>query len=547
MKKFNKWLLLMLLFALMLVGCSKGGGDKKEENNDKPDEINIIEDKYRSFYEVFVYSFYDSNGDGIGDLQGLIQKLDYINDNDPQTETDLGCNGIWLMPVNPSTTYHKYDITDYYGIDPEYGTVDDFKQLLEECHKRNTTLIMDFVMNHTSTQHEWFVQAKEYLASLGPDEEPDASKCKYVKYYNFEKGKPITGVYSKVEGTVDWFYECKFWSGMPDLALKNPDVRAEFEDIAKYWLDMGVDGFRLDAAKEYESDNDPENVEILKWFNDYVKSCKSDAYIVAEVYSGIGQYAKYLESGIDSVFDFDMATSTGYVAQTINGMLSDTAAANFGKRLQATIDTEKGYNANYIMAPFIGNHDVDRITPGYGYDANKIKIAIGMLHMMNGSSFLYYGDEVGLGGSGKDENKRAPMPWSSTATTGICKGPYHMEQDLVVNKFASVEDQIKDPESIFNFTRKVVALRNTYPEIARGDLELIETDNVNVLVMKKTYNDSSVIIAINTTKKDQTVNVSQKDNGFSSIRKLVAASSTAEATLDGDSLTLPSFSIAILK
>ena len=119
-------------------------------------EENVIDDNYRTYYEVFVYSFYDSDGDGIGDLKGLTENLDYINDGDPATDTDLGCNGIWLMPVMPSTTYHKYDVTDYEAIDPEYGTMDDFTTLVDECHKRGINVIIDFVMNHTSSQHEWF-------------------------------------------------------------------------------------------------------------------------------------------------------------------------------------------------------------------------------------------------------------------------------------------------------------------------------------------------------------------------------------------------------
>lgn len=547
MKKMKYFLLAMLVLALGVTGCSKGDKEKKEENKEDANAVNIIDDNYRSFYEVFVYSFYDSDGDGIGDLKGLIQKLDYINDGNPDTTTDLECNGMWLMPINPSTTYHKYDITDYKGIDPQYGTLDDFKTLIEESHKRGINVIIDFVMNHTSTQHEWFKEASAYLATLGENDQPDATKCKYVDYYNFEKGKPTTGVYSKVPGTTDWYYECKFWSGMPDLDLFNEDVRAEFEDISKYWLDLGVDGFRLDAAKEYESDNDPKNVEILKWFNTYVKSQKSDAYIVAEVYSGIGQYAKYLASGIDSVFDFGMATNTGFVAQTINGMLSDTCAANFGKNLLATMQTEKGYNENYIMAPFLENHDIDRSAPGYGYNADKIKMSIGMLQMMNGSTFMLYGEEVGIGGSGRDENKRAPMPWSTTSTTGMCSGPGSMEADLVINKFASVEDQIKDTESIFNYSRRVIRLRNKYPEIARGELELIETDNEKVCAMKKTYNDNQLIIVMNTTKTEQTVTISQKDNNFSKLNETVAALSTATASLDGDTLVLPAYSIAILR
>ena len=122
-------------------------------------EENVIDDNYRTYYEVFVYSFYDSDGDGIGDLKGLTENLDYINDGDPETDTDLGCNGIWLMPIMPSTTYHKYDVTDYEAIDPEYGTMDDFTTLVDGCHKRGINVIIDFVMNHTSSQHEWFQTA----------------------------------------------------------------------------------------------------------------------------------------------------------------------------------------------------------------------------------------------------------------------------------------------------------------------------------------------------------------------------------------------------
>ena len=162
-------------------------------------EENVIDDNYRTYYEVFVYSFYDSDGDGIGDLKGLTENLDYINDGDPETDTDLGCNGIWLMPIMPSTTYHKYDVTDYEAIDPAYGTMDDFTTLVDECHKRGINVIIDFVMNHTSSQHEWFQTAYQYLQGLPKGAEPDASECPYVDYYNFSKEK--LGGYYPVEGT----------------------------------------------------------------------------------------------------------------------------------------------------------------------------------------------------------------------------------------------------------------------------------------------------------------------------------------------------------
>jgi len=150
-------------------------------------ELNIIDDNYRNFYEIFVYSFYDSDGDGIGDINGIISKLDYINDGDDSTDSDLGFNGIWLMPIMPSTTYHKYDVKDYYNIDPQYGTLEDFKKLIKECKARDIKLIIDLVFNHTSAQHPWFTQAVHYLESLKEGEEPDLTVCPYVGYYNFAK------------------------------------------------------------------------------------------------------------------------------------------------------------------------------------------------------------------------------------------------------------------------------------------------------------------------------------------------------------------------
>ena len=155
-------------------------------------ELNIIDDNYRNYYEIFVYSFYDSDGDGIGDINGVIEKLDYVQ--------EMGFNGIWLMPIMPSTTYHKYDVTDYYVIDTEYGTMEDFERLVEECHKRDIRLIIDFVMNHSSSKHPWFTEACEYLKTLPAGAEPDAEVCPYVDYYHFSK-EQVNGTYYKVAGT----------------------------------------------------------------------------------------------------------------------------------------------------------------------------------------------------------------------------------------------------------------------------------------------------------------------------------------------------------
>ena len=257
MKRKGTALLLAALLLVNAAGCGKAADISK-----------VPDDNYRTWYEVFVYSFYDSNDDGVGDLQGLTEKLDYINDGDSRTDTDLGCNGIWLMPVMPAASYHKYDVTDYCDIDSEYGTLADFKTLVEECHKRGINVIIDLVMNHSSSQHEWFQTAASYLKELPEGELPDTGVCPEVDYYLFSREQKEG--FHRLEGT-DWYYESRFWSEMPDLNLGNEAVRAEFEKIAEFWLELGVDGFRLDAAKEYYSGSVEANAEVLSWFTDMVK------------------------------------------------------------------------------------------------------------------------------------------------------------------------------------------------------------------------------------------------------------------------------------
>lgn len=512
-------------------------------------ELNVIDDKYRTFFEIFVYSYYDSDGDGIGDIQGLIQKLDYINDGDDTTTDDFGINGIWLMPIMPSTTYHKYDVIDYYDIDPEYGTLDDFKKLIEECHNRDIKVIIDMVINHTSSEHEWFTTACDYLKGLD-GKEPSESECPYFAYYNFSKEK-VAEYYYSVPGT-DWYYEGKFWSGMPDLNLANPAVRQEFDAITDFWMEIGVDGFRLDAAKEYYSDDTAANVEVLSWFNDMVKAKDENTYIVAEVWTGIDVYAKYYESGIDSIFDFGFADSDGLIANVVKG-LGGKNATSYGKSVASLEERFGKYNENYIDAPFYTNHDTGR-SAGYYNGENaeaQLKMSAALNLFMSGSVFVYYGEELGMKGSGKDENKRAPMYWTQDAEAeGMCGGPKDMDEVEMI--YPSLEEQKEDSYSIYNFYKQAVLLRNRYPEIARGTVTYIEElSDKNVCVIMKEYEGSKILLAFNISNEEMVVDLTalNVDGIESADLQLGGMLTTGEKAVEKEStsLVLPEYSVAILK
>lgn len=528
--------------------ANSGEAQAAQEQPDITDTIplNIIDDNYRTYYEVFVYSFCDSNGDGIGDLQGLISKLDYINDGDDTTDTDLGCNGIWLMPVHPSPTYHKYDVTDYYDIDPVYGTLDDFKSFLAACDERGIKVIMDLVLNHSSSQHPWFQEACAYLRELG-NAEPNAVDCPYFDYYHFSKEEKDG--YYKVSGT-DWYYEGQFWSEMPDLNLDCETLRTEIENICKYWLDMGVGGFRLDAVKEYYTDGQQENIDFLTWLTDVVKGQKEDAYLVGEAWVNINDYSKYYASGMDSLFNFAFAGAEGVIAKVMNG----TSAEKYGTTCASLQETFGQYNENYIDAPFYTNHDMARSVGYYvGENSlNRVKMAGALNLFMSGSAFVYYGEELGMKGSGKDENKRAPMYWSKNPETeGMCDGPADMDDFEM--KYDSLEEQQADDLSIYRFYKKAIKVRNQNPEIARGIAEFLEdVSGDKVCVLRKVYNDSEVLLVFNTGAESESVDLSGitlNDNAVGDGIEVRAMLTTGEEpiTMEGGVATLPGYSVLVLK
>ncbi len=497
-------------------------------------ELNIIDDNYRNYYEIFVYSFCDSDGDGIGDFNGVTEKLDYIK--------NMGFNGIWLMPIMPSTTYHKYDVVDYCDTDPQYGTIEDFKNLINEAHNRGIRVIIDFVMNHSSSQNPWFLEACSYLKTLGEDEKPDASVCPYVDYYHFSKvGKDG---YRQVSGT-DWYYEGVFDYIMPDLNLESEALRAEFEKIADFWIDLGVDGFRMDAALHYEEDDTAFNDEVLNWFYNYCLTKNPDFYMVSEVWAAQTTIADYYASLTPSMFNFAACGAEGPI---IKAARSGKNASKFVDAMISYQNTYSQKNPDYIDAPFLSNHDQVRVANSLPGDNSKLKLAAGLLLTMSGNPFVYYGEEIGMQSTGqKDENKRLPMVWSLTDDTGMTTGPQGSDKSFQ-SVSAGVDEQEQDENSLLNFYKRGLRIRNENPEIARGTIEKVSSlCNSSQAAITKTYDGSTIGIVYNTSLEDAaTIDLTDTDLAGMSIRGYMSVTG-AEVTLDGSTLEMPAGSICILK
>ncbi len=552
--KSIKMFISAVLAAVMFSACAAGNGssfDTADVAEPEPQliqyqydhELNIIDDNYRNYYEVFLYSYCDSNGDGIGDINGLISKLDYIN--------DMGFNGIWLMPVMQSTTYHKYDVIDYYTVDKEYGTNEDFINLADECHKRGIKLIIDMVINHTSVQNEWFKSACQSLKHENCGQEQCIYKdlCPqhnpYCSYYNFTDEKPTSNDWYSVSGT-DYYYEGIFWDQMPDLNLDNEQVWNELEKIASYWLiDMKCDGFRLDAAKEYFSGDTDKNVAVLKRFCDYCKSIKSDCYNVAEVWDSFTLYTKYYDSGIDSVFGFTLAQEDGKIVKTLNSSGTNNSAKSFAEAQALISKVIHSNNKNAIDAPFLTNHDTARAAGYFSGDSDKIKMAAGMILTMQGSPFVYYGEEIGMSGSGKHENIRTPMLWSNENSNGMTNGP----KDAVIqpSAFEAVDKQLDDPASILNYYKRALRIRNENPEIARGSVTEIALENADTCAVKRNYNGSSLTIVYNFSHETLNLTDAALELDKNDIRGYLTVSPYEEITLENGILKMPKYSIVILK
>ncbi len=436
----------------------------------------------RVFYEIFVRSFYDSDGDGIGDIQGIIQRLDYLNDGDPTTNTDLGITGIWLMPINPSPSYHGYDVTDYFDINPDYGTLDDFMEFLDAAHERGIAVIMDLVVNHTSVEHPWFTASQ-------------AGGSDYDDWYIWEDTSPgYRGPWSQVvwHPSGGRFYYGLFWSGMPDLNYRNPDVTQQIYDIADFWLeDVGVDGFRIDAAKHIVEDgqaqeNTPITRQWLTGFTAHVRTTNPDALIVGELSNNpMIQTERYIdEESFDIAFEFELQED----------MVGSSLAGNKRNIERVVRRVLRAYPSGRF-ATFLANHDQTRIMNTFGGDVGVNRVAAALLLTGPGVPFLYYGEEIGMGGTRPpDENVRRPFHWDDSDTVGFTSGRPWQPAGNSVGSVASMTD---DPDSLLSHYRRLIQLRNDHEALRRGETVQVDTSQRRVYSILRYTDDEILLIVIN--------------------------------------------------
>lgn len=536
MRKHRICIAVLFVLAILAVftSCSKA----QEKTASSAKEAGPVDDACRNYYEIYVGSFFDTDNDGIGDLNGVTAKLDYIK--------DMGFNGIWLMPVTKGTSYHKYDVEDYYDVDPQFGNLDDMKKLVSEAHARGIDIIIDLVVNHSSSSHPWFKAACEYLVSHGQPGGP------YGEYYNFSQTQKQG--YQRVPGSA-WYYECQFTGTMPDLNLDSPALRSEVESIMRFWLsDVDVDGFRLDAVTSFYTNSTQKSIEFLSFLNTTAKAIKSDCYIVGEAWLGNNTAVReYYASGIDSFFCFPLAMGTGRVADVLKDIRS-TPGKTLGELMT---ELDQIYDTG-ILAPFLSNHDTARIASFTGRSqTDKIKMSQGILSLMSGSLFVYYGEEIGMisTSDGADTYKRIAMKWSDKSVyEGWC---YTTPQGIPVTKdnyyYPGVETQESDPSSILNYYKASLALRNANPEIARGEIRILDqyySQSGYICVMQRTWNGKTVTIAVNLDREWAHDITLEESLGKLSLSGQLCASSSAE-TVNYDAksfkLHLPPYSIAVLR
>ena len=483
----NYALYFSFFFCLIVsIQCGKDSPSTPAEESETSIEIDvesIATDPWWDdavFYEIFVRSFYDSDGDGIGDLQGVIEKLDYLNDGNPNTTNDLGVTGIWLMPIFPSPSYHGYDVTDYRDINPHYGSMADFRALVQAAHVRGIKVIIDFVGNHTSDQHPWF--------------QSSAANTAKRNWYVWNNFKPN---YNGPWGQEVWhernnnYYYGIFWGGMPDLNYNTPEVTEEIKDIVRFWYnDIGVDGFRIDAVKHWiEAGSQQENTPAtLNWWRNFFafqKDISPRLMTVGEAWTSTTNIAPYSDHRLDYCFEFDLSYA-------IIDAVNNQNATGLRSKMNEIVGT---YAAGQFGS-FLTNHDQDRSFNRFGLNIRKAKLAASILLTLPGVPYLYYGEEIGMTGQKPDENIRKPMQWANETQAGFSSGQAWQAPNGNYANY-NVADQLEDENSLLNHYKKMIGLRNATRQLRSGEITLVNSSASSVFsFIRKLDNEPTTYLVV---------------------------------------------------
>jgi len=497
MKKIFQ-LTLLILFAVLLYACQEETPEESEPTTESWKVLYDIQPTSPDFlenvdacYQIFPFSFADSNDDGIGDLNGITENLDYFSDI-------LGVDCLWLNPIHPSPTYHKYDVTNYYGIDRQFGSMADFENLIEAAEVKGIRILMDLVINHTSSQHPWFINA-----TIG-------NEASYRNWYvwNTLEDRTLfpdrTGWYLK-NGV---YYFASFWNEMPELNYDNPLVREEIKNILTFWLEKGVAGFRIDAAKHiYDTKEYPagtptlkENVNYFREFNYHVKTVNPDAFVVGEIYTSGSSYVSNFYEGMDSAFNFEFA-------ETIISALQSNAQINLLSSLLTSQTNYANKKDQALDSLFLSNHDQNRIADSLGLNLNKMKMAAQILMTLPGISWIYYGEEIGMSGVKPDNNIRQPFKWGEgrldyTTQGGTAIGSWNSYNQSL----SGMTEQLLDENSLLSTYINMIQIRNEYQVLSRGTLSAINHSRSQLLVYVLTEGNQQVLVVHNLTPNDVTIN-----------------------------------------
>ncbi len=492
-----KRLLIPSWLLFVAIGCEKPGEAKLGFEAIWPNAVS---------YEIFVQSFNDTDGDGIGDINGVTEKLDYLE--------ELGIKGIWLMPIMPSPSYHKYDVTDYRDIHSDYGTLEEFRHLVSEAHKRDIRIIIDLVINHSSSQHPWFLQAKSSPQSQYRDYyvwgDYDSVKTALTK---METSPDSDNIYQwhdpKVENN-DQRYFGFFSNQMPDLNFDHQPLRNEIYDIGRFWLkEIGVDGFRLDAARHiYPHERAADSHAFWVEFRERMESFKSDVLLVGEVWAESEEVAPFLQ-GLHSTFNFELRNR---LIQAIK----DEEASYLAVDHKAMIEEYSQFTEEFYDAIILSNHDQNRILSDLNGDIPQLKLAAAVLHSLPGTPYLYYGEEIGMLGVKPDPLIREPFLWDQKDED---HGRPTWEEAVYSTDEAvkSLGQQKKDTASVFNFYKRLLSTRNGSEALTLGDIEPLDKSVSQLLIFKRISQNQEVLVLHNVSSGPLIWDLPQELGDFSTV------------------------------